>query len=360
MKKGFLLLLLAILLSIGMKSPFHDNTVYAAEKASGKCGSNAKWSYSNGTLTISGKGAMKNYTSKMNYPWKKYRKKIKGVLIGTNITKIGNYAFYKCSNLTALNFEDVSYKVKEIGNYACSYTGIKAIAIPSTVNKIGKGAFASSKIKTVLFPSDNRTLLLEEKAFYNCKKLQTISFPDRVSSIGKGAFANCTNLKKTYITNRKTLLKYKNIFQNDSKNTIYGYSGSTAETYAKKYKLKFTAINVEESVLLDAYYLAEGGYFILHLDAVTPNVPSGVIGGWNFLVQCSTKKDFSKNLMQAETFLYYSSDDGSYNYMHMDKVWYRNEIKGKTHYVRVRPFRMEQGKRVYGSDWSNVVTISGN
>ena len=51
------------------------------------------------TLTISGTGAMANFSSADDQPWKDSRTDIKRVTIGADITSISDYAFFGCSNL---------------------------------------------------------------------------------------------------------------------------------------------------------------------------------------------------------------------------------------------------------------------
>ncbi len=68
-----------------------------------------------------------------------YSPNIKNVIIGSNVTSIGEYAFYGCNNLRSVIFGD---SVKNIGTcafYGCSY--LEEITIPSNVVNIGKAAF---------------------------------------------------------------------------------------------------------------------------------------------------------------------------------------------------------------------------
>lgn len=68
---------------------------FAATTASGSCGTFTKWSLSDdGTLTISGVGAMKNYSSCESIPWWSYIGTIQKIVVGANVTTIGKQAFW--------------------------------------------------------------------------------------------------------------------------------------------------------------------------------------------------------------------------------------------------------------------------
>lgn len=77
-------------------------TAFAAESASGTCGENLSWTLDEeGTLTISGTGAMADYDCEENLaPWADY--KIITVVIESGVTTIGAYAFDRCSELTSV------------------------------------------------------------------------------------------------------------------------------------------------------------------------------------------------------------------------------------------------------------------
>ena len=115
-------------------------------QASGSCGANATWEYDNGTLTISGTGAMADYTDALtDNPWNDYRNSITKVVIGDDITHIGNWAFMGCSALYEVTIGD---HVASIGAEAfanCLNEDFKYLAIPASVENIG--AFALSNIK---------------------------------------------------------------------------------------------------------------------------------------------------------------------------------------------------------------------
>ena len=81
-----------------------QNTTFTAEFAmdySGKCGNNLYWNYSNGTLQITGTGAMYDYTA-TTMPWLLLRDSIYSITLPQGITRIGAYAFYGCSSLNSI------------------------------------------------------------------------------------------------------------------------------------------------------------------------------------------------------------------------------------------------------------------
>ena len=68
----------------------------AVEAANGTCGDNITWSLDeNGLLTISGNGAMSDYSTYPNgAPWYLHREAITAVIIEEGVTRIGKGAFY--------------------------------------------------------------------------------------------------------------------------------------------------------------------------------------------------------------------------------------------------------------------------
>lgn len=78
-----------------------QDTVFYAEIAKdyeGKCGDNLSWQYTNNTLTITGTGAMYDYTSS-TMPWKLFCDSITKIIFENGITSIGENAFVGCTNV---------------------------------------------------------------------------------------------------------------------------------------------------------------------------------------------------------------------------------------------------------------------
>ena len=114
-------------------------------------GENASWTFNNGVLTISGKGALSvekeeshrfpvsstkyGYAYTVEGPWKNLKKQIKKIVIKSGITSISEGAF---SSLPAVEEVVIEKGLKEIGKEAFAYCdALDKITIPDTVTKIG-------------------------------------------------------------------------------------------------------------------------------------------------------------------------------------------------------------------------------
>ena len=232
---------------------------------SGTCGENVTWTLDeDGDLIISGSGEM------TSSPWNVYpiKNSIKTVTVEEGVTSTSSGAFsglyYVKSvklplTLKTLGFSTFSHidldtleipdSVETIGGIAfgnCVFTEIK---LPSQLKTIGNGAFTCChKLKDVVLP--NGVTLIDEFAF-SYTALEEIEIPESVETICNNAFAYCDNLKKIVFYSDKTVIASENTIPEHT--VIYGYPGSTAHEFAKKYGRKFVS-------------LAPGGEFIGDLD----------------------------------------------------------------------------------------------
>ena len=90
-----------------------------------------------------------------------------------------------------------------------------------------------------MVPDGVRTL--KTYAFKDCISLSSITIPNSVTSVGSGAFENCKDLESITILN-PTCEIYDSQSTINSTATIYGYAGSTAQSYANKYNRTFIEI----------------------------------------------------------------------------------------------------------------------
>ena len=84
----------------------------------GECGQNLTWKLSStGTLSISGTGKMYDFQSGKS-PWYLERKNIQNIIINSNVTSIGSYAFENCNYTVSVKIPD---SITSIGNCSFSY-----------------------------------------------------------------------------------------------------------------------------------------------------------------------------------------------------------------------------------------------
>ena len=190
----------------------------------GSCGTNTQYSLDTGTgvLSITGTGAMTDYSYTGEAPWYVQRANIKSVEIADGVTLIGARTFRNCSAITSIS---ISNSVKSINSYAFSNcSGLTSVTIPAGVTSIGLAAFdfnltsivvASGNAKfdsrdncNAVIETATNTLIMTCKntvipnsvtsigkyAFYYCPDFSSVTIPNSVTSIGDYAFYNCSGL----------------------------------------------------------------------------------------------------------------------------------------------------------------------
>ena len=142
------------------------------------------------TLTISGTGAMMDFSNTSDQPWASQRTSINSVVINNGVTSIGRHAF----NGSGLKSVSIPNSLTSIGNYAFSgCSGLTSITIPNGVTSIGVDAFARcSSLTSVTFP--NSVTEIGSQAFAECNGLTSLTIPEGLQYIGYCAFIGCANL----------------------------------------------------------------------------------------------------------------------------------------------------------------------
>ena len=109
---------------------------------------------------------------------------------------------------------------------------ITELVLPSTLTTIDDYAFAFYlKVKDVQIPYGVTTI--GNNAFSDCYKIENVVLPGTVKKIGNYAFSVCDSLKSITIPASVTEIGEK-IAKAYTIVAIYGYTGSTAESYAKE------------------------------------------------------------------------------------------------------------------------------
>lgn len=216
---------------------------YGSFSNAGVCGDNTRWTWRNGTLTISGTGSVKgdpdhpvhqidadgNETETGWYSWgfagsedgtKGYSissyttsivieegvtslaegvftsfSALTSVSMPRSLRSIGNYAFSQCGALSSVT---IPKGVTEIGENAFFLTSnLSSVKIPGTVKTIGKDAFrvAGYKVSKLTVTMEKGITTIGNNAF-TATNIYELNIPDSVKTIGDGAFLNCDKLQK--------------------------------------------------------------------------------------------------------------------------------------------------------------------
>ena len=174
--------------------------------SSGSCGADAQYTvYSDGYMEITGTGAMTNWSSAAEVPWKDCYGYIRFVSVADGITSVGSYAFAECSSLLWL---DLPNSVAEIGSYTFHNAKLKTFIVPTSLRKIGDHAFATvAGCREVLVIQDLAGWLALEREgersspggqtwYLGEEKLTHLVIPEGTTSIRDYAFsgANITSV----------------------------------------------------------------------------------------------------------------------------------------------------------------------
>ena len=178
-------LLLSLLMIITSVPLMAVNSFAATNGTTGDC----TWTLdSDGVLTISGNGKMKDYRGDDASPW---GTSITKVVIENGVTRIGVFAFKYCTSLTSITIPD---SVTSIGDWAFDgCTSLTSVTIGKGVTTIGDYNFSGCTSLTSITIPDNVTKIGYE-AFSGCTSLTSITIPDSVTRIGEYAFQNCSSL----------------------------------------------------------------------------------------------------------------------------------------------------------------------
>ncbi len=157
-----MLLILGNLLALGSLPAFADDLY---------------WDLTDGALTISGRGAMPDYTADVA-PWRARDSKaanVKHIEIQSGVTYIGSQCFQYCESA-------------------------RSAYIPDSVTGIGYAAFyGCKKLKEVRMPVKLKDDELAVSLFDHCTSLQSAVVPEGVEVIRNAAFNCCDSLEWVFI-----------------------------------------------------------------------------------------------------------------------------------------------------------------
>lgn len=257
--------------------------------ASGECGAqgdNVTWTLScDSIMTISGQGAMANYTVNSNgqAPWAAYGSQIRDIVIEEGVTTISAYGFYNAGSYTN-----------------GTYNNVRSVSIPSTVGKMENNYFYQCPIEMVSINSDsivgkasyssgatlhrmfgaqvreyyigNEVKSIANSAFYNqsADSLTTITLPEGLESIGTWAFGYLEHLTFINIPNSVTTIE-ADAFAGctELESVVLGESltGIGAQAFWKDSKLRYITCNAINPPTLNSTAFDEYGTLYVPCEA---------------------------------------------------------------------------------------------
>lgn len=197
------------------------------------------------------------------------------VVITGGVKKIGEWIFSNCRSIKSITLPFAGHSAIEVaennertigGTLFCQYApdegyknnyeydekyyygGYEWRCVPKSLKNItilgGEAipsyAFAGlSSVTNISLPSTVTTI--RNNAFDDCIKLESLNILESVTTIENEAFKNCQALKQLKICNPNAIID-SNEETIPNTTTIYGYSDSTAQKYADKYKCDFISL----------------------------------------------------------------------------------------------------------------------
>ena len=114
------------------------------------------------------------------------------IILLSNLTSIGNSAFYDCNSLTSIEIPNSVTSIGELAFQSC--ISLTSVSLPSTLTSIADRAFFyCSSLASITLPSTLTSI--GELAFQSCISLTSITIPEGVTAIGGGVFSSCSSLE---------------------------------------------------------------------------------------------------------------------------------------------------------------------
>ena len=197
--------LLSALLALAMLLALLPTAAFAAHATSGTCGARGSensvtWKQdSDGTLTITGNGEIRD-TSENNLLWP-YPKEIKKVIVENGVTEIGRFAFYNCTNLTEVDLSNVQTleNIRENAFSDCSSLSTVKLPMKGKLKSIDTNAFGFLKgdapqIHEIMIPASVKEI--RGYVFNGCEQLKSVTFApgSKLEKLGKMRLVTATRI----------------------------------------------------------------------------------------------------------------------------------------------------------------------
>ena len=334
------------------------------------------------------------------------------VTIPDSVTIIGSVAFSDCTSLTSVTIPDSVTSIGSAAFEGCS--SLTSVTIPRSVTSIGDWAFSGcyftsenfvnnsnveldDSSKPTIVDTDDKGFCIKDNelvrmrptyaigevtipnsiasigraAFYNCESLTSVTIPNSVTSIGSYAFYDCTNLANVYYSgsqsdwNKITIGDYNECLTNAALHCsstptptpeptptpnpapqpptqptqeTQQATQQTAQQQSVKNDTATEQVNVAKPKSTNTKKIKAAKKAI----SVEWKKVSGVKG---YQIQVATDKKFKKNKKTV-----------TIKKQKTTKTTVKKLKAKKKYYVRVRTYKIVNGKKVYSS-WSKVKSV---
>lgn len=116
--------------------------------------------------------------------------KLETINLDSNIEIIGQSAFEECYALTAITIGDLVTEIRDFAFNRCTH--LSTVTLGESVQILGRQAFAYTALTSITLNDVIETI--GNFAFFDCTKLNQIVIPNTITYIGEFAFTNCFEL----------------------------------------------------------------------------------------------------------------------------------------------------------------------
>ena len=337
-----------------------------------------------------------NSVTSIGYDAFNYCKSLTSVTIPDSVTSIGEVAFSSCTSLTSVTIPNSVTSIGDCAFEDCYFTfenfvnnsnvELNDSSKPMIVDTDDKGICIKNNVLVKMRPAyaigevtiPNTVTSIGDGAFDNCESLTSVAIPDSVTSIGSGAFYDCTNLANVYYAGAED--EWNNITISDENEdltnaTIHFSSTPTpkptptptpeptptpnpapqpstqptqetqqqvAQQTAQQQSVKNDTAAEQVSVAKPKSTNPKKVKAAKKAISVTWKKVGGVKG---YQIQIATDKKFKKNKKTVTV-----------KKQKTTKTTVKKLKAKKKYYVRVRTYKIVNGKKVYSS-WSKVKSV---